>query len=182
MACSSADKIKFEFMLGGGPPVMMTFGQQVDTTGWKDGAPLLFDASGHLTVCSSGNLASASGIFGIAAHPSNTTETVDGVAQQTVYMCTPQTVFSMAVSNAGATTSVPAHTMVNNGYLIANSGTVSGSSEVWVLDVAATGQLGGYVVGLKDSTTKIHGRVYVIINPRVYSTNSPFLVTSTAVG
>ena len=176
MACSSADRIKFEFMLGGGPPVMMTYGQQVDTTGWRVGAPVALDASGHVTVAASGALASATPIIGIATENSNTTITVDGTHVTPVILATHQSVFSAAVSNAGATTSVPQPAYANTRYPITSATGTAGSSEVWVIDVSATGAAGAYIIGMKDSSTTIHGRVYFLFN-RVYSTDSPWPTT-----
>ena len=177
MACSSADKIKFEFMLGGGPPAIMTYGQQVDTTGWRSGAPVALDASGHIDIAASGALTNATPIIGIALENSNTTVTVDGTHMAPVLLVTPQTVFSAAVSNAGATTSVPQPAYANTRYAITSATGTAGSSEVWVIDLSATGARGAYILGMKDSSSTVHGRVYFIFN-RVYSTDSPWTATT----
>ena len=177
MATTLGDGIKYEFMLGGGVPPLMKYPQQKDTTGWAVGCPLIFDASGHVTSISSGALVSASGTIGIAAHDSDKDSTADGSVDQMVILATPMTVFSAAVSNAGATTSVPAYTLLNNSYALTSEAAAAGSSLTWVLEIGTSGTDGGYVIGLKDTTDTAHGRVYFVMR-RVYSTNSPYMDTT----
>ena len=174
MGTSSGSKLQFEYMLGGGPPVLVSIPQVLDTTGWKKGAVLLLDTSGHVEVAASGTL----GVPGygsnyVAAHDS-LSSTADGVVKSVVVMCTPQTVFSIVTSHSTTGNAVPAWTQLGNNYAITSATTISQSSKCWVLNVETSGAAGGYVVGLKDTTDVVNGRVYIIWSGRLHSTRSPW--------
>jgi len=174
MGTSSGSKLQYEYMLGGGVPALFTLPQVMDTTGWKKGAPLLLDTSGHVEVISSG----AWGVPGygsnyIAAHDS-LASTADGVVSSLVIMATPQTVFSAVVSHSTTGDAKPAWTQIGNNYAITSATTVSQSSKCWVINIETSGAAGGYVVGLKDTTDTVNGRVYFIASGRLHSTRSPW--------
>lgn len=172
MALSSASKIKYEYMLGGGPPPIVTLGQQVDSTGYRSGWPVAIDASGHAYGVSTATLTSATGAFGIATQNSVTTHTTDGDELVTVVMITPMTVFSAVVAHATTASAVVQASQIGQTYAITCSGTVSAaSSETMIMDLGASGSAGGFVIGNKDATGTAYGRNYFVFSG-IYATNS----------
>jgi hypothetical protein len=171
---SSASKIAYEFMLGGGPPHIVTLGQQVDTTGYRAGWPVAIDASGHAYGAATATLTSATGVFGIALENSATTHTTDGAVDIRVVMITPHTVFSAVVAHATTASATVQPAQIGQVYAITCSGTVSAaSSECMIMDVATTASAGGYVIANKDATGTAYGRNYFIFSG-IYATNSAY--------
>ncbi len=89
-------------------------------------------------------------------------------------LATWNTVFSAVVAHATTANAVTQSAQIGNTYPITTSGTVNtASSQVWVIDLATSGNVGAYIIGHKDATGTAYGRAYFIFN-QVYSTNNPF--------
>jgi hypothetical protein len=132
------------------------------------------DASGHAFACATATLTSATGAFGIAMYDSDTTNTVDGAVDMHVVMITPMTVFSAVVAHATTASAVTASAQIGQTYAITCSGTVSAvSSDTWIMDVATSASVGGWVIGNKDTTGTAYGRNYFIFNG-TYATNTAY--------
>ena len=178
MPVTSGSKIQFEYMLGGGSAPILMLGEQTDTTGWVQGYPLALDASGHVYAVTTGNIASAvdstGGVIGIAGRDSDVTATVDGATVSPVIMATWDTVFSAVVAHATTASAVVQSAQRGNAYFLTASGTVCASSKVMIMDLAATGNVGAYVIGNKDATGTAYGRNYFIFKA-CWSSNSPFI-------
>ncbi|NIQ91627.1 MAG: hypothetical protein GWN93_22535 [Deltaproteobacteria bacterium] len=171
---SSASRITYEYMLGGGSPPIVELGQQVDTTGYRAGWPVAVDASGHAYGVSTATLTSATGVFGVAIENSATTHTTDGDVSIKVVLATPMTVFSAVVAHATTASATVQASQIGQVYALTCSGTVSAaSSETMIMDVATTASAGGWVIDNKSTTGTSYGRNYFIFSG-VYATNSAY--------
>lgn len=171
MAVTSGSRIQFEYMLGGGPAVMITAPEGYASTGWDQGTVLIWDATGHYEFMTSGNV--AQGVIGVAAQPMRST--ADGSTQGQFYLATPQTVFSAVVAHATTASAALQASNFFKSYMLTNSATVCPSTNVWVIDLAtASTAAGAWIIGAKDATGTAYGRAYFIFNGRSYSTDSPW--------
>jgi hypothetical protein len=171
MAITSGSVIQFEYMLGGGPPHIVHMGEQSDSTGWIRGAILACDTSGHLYSISTATITSATATFAVALQDSQAA-TADGSETAAAILITPQSVFSAVVAHATTANAVTGSTQIGNTYAITCSGTVNpASSDVWIMDVATSASVGGYVIGNKDASGTAYGRNYFIFCG-AYATNS----------
>jgi hypothetical protein len=169
---TTASVIKFEYMLGGGPPPLLAAVAQTDTTGYRKGMPMQMDASGEWARSATGQLGpSANFVEGIALQDyPGASETL------TCVLVTPNTVFSAVVAHATTASAVSGSTMLLNTYPIESCATIEaggGDSGNFIMGIASTAVTGGYVLGFKDTTGTVYGRVFFLFN-KAYSTESPF--------
>jgi hypothetical protein len=160
MALSTASKIQFEYMLGGGSPPMLELYEATGST-FLPGA-LLQLASGAVTICTTG--AAASAIIGMAT-ARGSAEGSSYTAAQRVVLATPMTVFSGIVDHATTASAVCHSSNIGQNYPLAYScGT--GAVGVWYVDLdGTTTSAGATIIGSKDTTGTAYGRVYFIIHP-----------------
>jgi len=173
MAVSSASRIHFEFMLGGGgsPPIFQYY-CHTDATGWDWGAMLHIDASGHVGQAATGALTTGNLVYaleGITACTADRSETVLGI------LVAPNQVYSAVVAHATTASAVTASSQIGKRYEISSSATVCPSTNAYVLDLAEAGSaiVGGYVVGHKDATGTAYGRALFLFT-KVWSSASPW--------
>lgn len=169
MAVTAGSRLRFEYMLGGGSPVLVTLPEANDSTGWDQGTLCILDASGHVTKMASGN--ATTGLYCVSL--SSMSSTADGSVTKPFILVTPQTVFSAVVAHATTASAVTQATQVGQVYLITNSATVCPSTNVWVMDLAGSGNIGGFVVENQDATGTAYGRNNFIF-AGLYSANNPF--------
>ena len=179
MAATSASRIQFEYMMGGGPPVLVTYPEAYNSSGWDQGTPLAKDSSGHMIrIAPGGNLTSGSNVHAVAIGPM--TSTADGSVTKPFILVTPQTVFSIVMSHATTASAVVQSAQVGCIYAISSSTTVTcGATNTWVADIATTDQIGAYIIANKDATGTAYGRNYFIFAHGAYSSDSPFWRAST---
>jgi hypothetical protein len=171
MAVTSGSRIQYEYMLGGGPPVILEAPEGYSATGWDQGTVLIWDATGHFEFHTSGNV--AQGVLGIALSPMSAT--ADESETKPFIFATPNTVFSAVVAHATTASAVLDNSNFFKSYMLTNSATVCPSTNVWVIDLAtASTAAGAYIIGAKDATGTAYGRAYFIFNGRSYSTDSPW--------
>ncbi len=154
MAVTSGTRIKYEFMVGGGSPLLISLPEASDSTGWDQGTLCVLDSSGHVTKMATGN--ASTGLHCIALE--SMTSTADGTEVKPFLIVTPQTVFSAVVAHATTASALVQATQVGNCYSITSSATVCPSTNAYVMDLAASGTIGGYVIGNKDATGTAYGR------------------------
>ena len=177
MAVTSGSRLQFEFMIGGGSPLLMTLPEANDATGWDQGTPCALDSSGHITKISSGDVSSASNVFCMALSPMSST--ADGSESKPFLVITDHTVFSAVVAHATTASALTQATQVGTIMQITNSATICPSTNVYVMEIATTDQCGGYCIGNKDATGTAYGRNYFIWGPGAYSSDSPWWHCST---
>ena len=168
---STASKLQYEFMIGGGPPHLMALTAQTDTTGYLKGMPMLIDASGEWAGCATGQIGPAeNSVIGIALHD------YPGASEtQTCVFVTDHTVFSAVVAHATTASAITGTTMLGNVYAIESCASIEGAatSACFLMGIASTDTQGGYVMGFKDDVGTAYGRVYFVFS-RAGSTESPF--------
>lgn len=171
MAVTSGSRCKFEYMLGGGPPALITIGENQDSTGWDKGTWLITDSSGHMTKHATGNITGGVLAFALTSMSS----TADGSKDVTAILVTPNTVFSAVVAHATTASAVLQSANFWKTYMLTSSATVCPSTNVHVIDIAtASTAAGAYIIGAKDATGTLYGRAYFILGGRTYSTDSPW--------
>jgi len=169
MADTSGSRLKFEFMLGGGPPVFMTYPESADSTAWDVGAILMLDSSGHLTQHTTG--AAGTGCFAVATEPM--AATADGSYDTVVHLITPMSVFSAVVCNATTASAHPDPAMTGKTYEVEKTTAITSATNTWVIDGGTTSNVGAYIIGMKDTSATQYGRAYFIFN-KIYGQESPF--------
>ena len=169
MAVTSGSRLQFEYMLGGGVPALVSLPEANDSTGWDQGTICIIDTSGHVTKQASGNC--ATGAYCVSL--SSMSSTADGSVTKPFLLITPNTVFSAVCAHATTASAVPQATNVGNSFYITNSATVCPSTNVWVMDMAGSGNIGGYVIANKDTTGTAYGRNFFIF-AGTYGAMSPF--------
>ena len=172
MAVTSGSRVQYEYMLGGGPPAILTAPEGYDSSAaWDQGTLLIWDATGHFEKMTSGNM--AAGVIGVALQTMQST--ADESREAPFIFATPNTVFSAVVAHATTASAVLDNSNFFKSYVLTNSATVCPSTNVWVIDIAtaATGA-GAYIIGAKDATGTAYGRAYFIFNGWSWSTDSPF--------
>jgi len=171
MAISTGSIIKFEYMMSGGPPMIVTAVAQTDTTGFIKGMPMGLDASGEWFRATTGKLGPTSNfVEGIALQDyPGAGESLDCV------LVTPKTVFSAVVAHATTASAVTGSTLIGNIYPIESCATFQGSvaSGTFQMHIASTAFEGGYCMGLKDDAGTAYGRAYFVFSA-CYSTESPY--------
>jgi len=170
MPVTTGSKLQYEYMIGGGSPMLITAVAQTDTTGYIAGMPMQFDATGEWCRAATGQLGpSANFADGIATHG------YPGASEpQTCVLITPHTVFSAVVAHATTASAVTGSTLIGNTYPIESCATLGpAASGTFQMGIASTDESGGFVIGLKDPAGTAYGRVYFIFQ-RTYSTESPF--------
>ena len=177
MAVSSASRIKFEYMLGGGSPALVTLPEANDATGWDFGTICTLDSSGHATKISSGDVSSASNVYCFAL--SCMSSTADGSETKPFLLVTPNTVFSAVVAHATTASALTQADQVGKIFQITSSATICPSTNVYVMEIATTDQCGGYVIANKDATGTAYGRNYFVFAHGAYSSDSPWWACST---
>lgn len=157
MAITSNSFVQFEFMLGGGPPSMMTF-HETSGAAWVPGC-LVTLSSGGLTAIASGD---ATAILGIATDAGQADSTAFS-SKQPVVIATPQTVFSGCVNHATTASAVTQPNQVGKNFPLVSD--CANGKYPWYVDIdGTTTTLGAYVLGLKDASGTPYGRVYFVVN------------------
>jgi len=165
------DGIKFEYMLGGGPPHMVTMEEKYDSTkGWLVGCILDIDTSGRLFRHSGVGANATTGAFAVAMAPMACT--ADGSAETVAIMITPNTVFSAKVAHLTTGSAVTQPTQVGNTYQLCCSATL-GTSLNYCIELATTASAGAHIIGMKDASGTAYGRLYFVFNG-TYRAQSPF--------
>jgi hypothetical protein len=154
---TSNHAVKFEYMLGGGSPSVMEF---TETSGaaWVAGAAVTLSSAG-LTAVASGD---ATAILGFAQSSGQANSTTFA-AKQSVVICTPQTVFSGCVVHATTASAVTQPNLVGKNFPLVSD--CANGKFPWYVDIdGTTTTLGAYVLGMKDASGTVYGRVYFVVN------------------
>ena len=177
MAVTSGSRIKFEYMLGGGPPPIFRYQCASDSTGWDVGSLLHLDTSGMAGTVATGALTTGQLVYsleGLSACTADGSETISGI------LVTPYAVFSAVVAHATTASALVYSSQIGNRYEISSSATVCPSTNVHIMDLAEEGSVvGGYVVANKDATGTAYGRNYFIFT-HCYSSDQPWAQAATA--
>lgn len=176
MSTSVHDGLKYEYMLGGGSPQLITMWSNYDTTGWTAGSPLDLDASGALTKHSGVGGNATTGIFAVALEAMPTT--ADQSTTTVAILVTDDTVFSGKVTHNTTASALNQSSQIGHTYQLCCSGT-RGTTRNYCVEVETTTNVGAYIVAMKDATGTAYGRVFFVFN-KTYRQESPWYSEATS--
>lgn len=168
MAISTASKIQFEYMLGGGPPAMVTLPESSGQT-FIPGAFLKLDSSGHTVKATSGTLATGTYL----ALQAGANSTADGVTEAPVLVIDSRTVMSGVVYHATTASAVVSSTQYGDRWPLI--GATDSGDECWVISIASSGE-GAWILKAKDATGTAYGRLYFLLSG-ISEVDSPWAAT-----
>lgn len=153
MALTKGDRIRAARTLWGGSIPTLTFPEGT-AAAWDPGEPLIHTATtgGWLKLAATANAVDVVGIAmtsGTAPASSLTTDMQVVPAIQGV-------IFEGSIAGDAQATLALAATHMFGGFQLERDA----SNKVWALNMASTSNAVGYVVGFRDATGTVHGRVY----------------------